>query len=170
MSKCRSSELTTGNYSPFFGLNTNQIFIYVPQGSKEYYAKANVWSDFTCIREEGEGNSESASGGSNRCAKPQVTFANKTLTLSCSTANAEIHYSYYLSNAGTVKSSQQVPTVTKTTNSLTVIAYATADNYAQSETVMQTFPFDATSYDVNGDNKLTVADVTSLIDIIVNQQ
>lgn len=105
----------------------------------------------------------------NKCTEPQITFSDKTLTLSCATPDADIHYSYYLSNVGTVKSTKQIPAVTKTTNALTVIAYATAEGLKQSTTVIQTFPFDATAYDVNGDNKLTITDVTTLIDVIVNQ-
>lgn len=112
---------------------------------------------------------EGAGDSTTRCAEPQISFSEKTLTLSCATPDADIHYSYYLSNVGTVKSTKQIPTVTKTTNALTVIAYATAEGLKQSTTVIQTFPFDATVNDINGDNRITVADVTTLIDVIVNQ-
>lgn len=103
------------------------------------------------------------------CTVPQITFADKTLTLSCSTPHSQIHYYYYLSNVGEADAENQITAVTKSTNALTIMAYATAEGLTKSKTVIQTFPFNATINDINGDNKITISDVTALIDIIVNQ-
>lgn len=137
----------------------------VPSSMYNAYISSPTWMNFRNISTfDDSGASEIET-----CADPQVSFSDKTLSISCETPNAQIHYSYYLSNVGTVESGEQIPAVTKATNAITVIAYATADDLNHSKTVIQTFPFDATAYDINGDNKITITDVTTLIDVIVNQ-
>lgn len=149
----------------FSSVSFEEAELIIPSSMYSAYISSPTWMNFINISTfDDSGASEIET-----CADPQVSFSDKTLSISCETPNAQIHYSYYLSNVGTVESGEQIPAVTKMTNAITVIAYATADDHSQSKTVIQTFPFDATAYDINGDNRITISDVTTLIDVIVNQ-
>lgn len=136
--------------------------LYVPSASYNAYISVTPWSKFkNIVKIDGD--------SSNKCSAPEITFSDKTLSFSCTTPQSQIHYSYYLGNMGSTESGGELVTLTNKSNSIIVMAYATAEGYEQSAAVIKSFPFDATVNDINGDNKITIADVTTLIDVIVNQ-
>lgn len=113
-------------------MNPNQVKIYVPKGSKDYYAKATGWKDFICILEEGESE--------------EVAELNAKIT-ELETLNASLQ-----SENASLK---------------TQISTLTTENAAL-KTELDEYSTKAV-YDLNGDKKVTVTDVTTLIDVIVNQ-
>lgn len=139
-SSCTSlKEIHTLNVAPpkcnsnsFQSCNINQVMVYVPKGSKEFYTKADVWKDFPCIIEEGE--SEEVEN-----LKAQI----KTLEA----LNASLQ-----SENTTLKT--QITTLTTENAALKT----ELDEYSKKAV-----------YDINGDKKVTITDVTTLIDVIVNQ-
>lgn len=136
--------------------------LYVPSAAYNAYISISPWSNFkNIVRIDYD--------SSNKCSAPEITFAEKTLAFSCATPRSQIHYSYYLGNMGTAEPDSDLVTLTDKSNSIIVIAYATAEGYEQSATVIKSFPFDAKDYDINDDNKINIADVTTLVDIILNQ-
>lgn len=134
----------------------------VPASAYNAYISISPWNKFNVIN-------KIDNDSYNKCSAPEITFSDKTLSFSCATPQSQIHYSYYLGNMGSTESGGELVTLTNKSNSIIVMAYATAEGYEQSAAVIKSFPFDATVNDINGDNKITIADVTSLIDIIVNQ-
>lgn len=132
-SSCTSlKEIHTLNVAPpkcnsnsFQSCNINQVMVYVPKGSKEFYTKADVWKDFPCIMEEGESE--------------EVT-------------NLKSRIEALESENTSLKA--QINTLTTENAAL----QTELDEY--SKKVVN---------DINGDNKVTIADVTTLIDIIVNK-
>lgn len=139
--------------------------LYVPLSAYNAYCSCLPWMKFKKIETFDDYEGES----SNKCSAPEITFSDKTLSFSCATPLSQIHYSYYLGNMGSTESGGELVTLTNKSNSIIVMAYATAEGYEQSAAVIKSFPFDATVNDINGDNKITIADVTTLIDVIVNQ-
>lgn len=109
----------------FYNVNKNQTLLYVPKGSKEYYAKATYWKDFVCIIEDSE---------------DEETKTLKSRIEALESENATL----------------------KTQNS----------NLTKENAALKTELEDISStpvYDLNGDKKVTITDVTTLIDIIVNK-
>lgn len=138
--------------------------LYVPASAYNAYVSAPTWIQFRNII-----TYDDSSIGPNKCSTPEITFSDNTLSFSCATPQSQIHYSYYLGNMGSTESGGELVTLTNKSNSIIVMAYATAEGYEQSAAVIKSFPFDATVNDINGDNKITIADVTTLIDVIVNK-
>lgn len=156
---CGSNVFTGTTYSRYSILE-----LYVPASAYNAYVSAPTWIQFRNIR-----TYDDSSIGPDKCSAPEITFSDKTLSFSCATPQSQIHYSYYLGNMGSTESGGELVTLTNKSNSIIVMAYATSEGYEQSAAVIKSFPFDATVNDINGDNKITIADVTTLIDIIVNQ-
>ena len=97
-----------------------------------------------------------------KCATPVITFANGQITATCATQGAVCHIDYKTNGGGSASNSLSVAV------SITVTAYATADGYAQSETATATF--DLTNVgDMNGDGKLTIDDVTKLVNKVLEK-
>lgn len=136
--------------------------LYVPSVTYNAYISVSPWNNFLNI-------SKIDDEKVNLCAEPQITFSDKTLSFSCATPQSQIHYSYYLGNMGTAEPGGDLTALTNKSNSIIVMAYATAKGYDQSAAVIKSFPFEATVNDINGDNKITITDVTTLIDVIVNK-
>lgn len=134
----------------------------VPASAYNAYISVSPWNKFNVINKIDDDSY-------NKCSAPEITFSEKTLSFSCATPQSQIHYSYYLGNMGSTESGGELVTLTNKSNSIIVMAYATAEGYVQSAAVIKSFPFDATVNDINGDNKITIADVTTLIDVIVNK-
>lgn len=122
----------TCSSSTFNGVDKNQTIVYVPKGSKDYYAKAIGWKDFICILEEGETEEIKA-------LKSQIE-ALEALNASLQSENTTLK---------------------------TQITTLTTEN-ATLKTELDDLSTKAI-YDLNGDKKITIADVTTLIDAIVNQ-
>lgn len=99
------------------------------------------------------------------CATPSIHVENGKIIFSCETENAEFHYTLTPPNSFSSKNS----IVTIPTN-YTVSVYATAEGYLNSESA--TLSFDITTIngikeDVNNDGKVSIADVNTLIGIIL---
>lgn len=105
------------------------------------------------------------------CAPPSIIFANNKLSFECATPDANIHWSIeapavQLQGTGAIPGKAVNEALENAT--LTISAYATAQGYGRSETSIRTFNVN-NFYDVNGDGKVNIADVTIIVSAILSQ-
>ncbi len=105
-----------------------------------------------------------------QCAKPTITLQNGEIVFGCETEGVEFHYSITNSgsNAGTGSKASM-------TTQCAVSVYATKDGYKTSETATATVKVpvgggtSGLKGDVDGNEKVNIADVVTVVDIILNQ-
>lgn len=120
--------------------------------SVEAYRATSPWNEF--------GNIE---GLPVKCAKPSITFVDGKISAVSETEEAICHISYQCDAINGDATDNVTPTI-----QLKVTAYATAEGYVQSE--IATVTFDLTNAgDMNGDGKLSIEDVTKLINKVLKK-
>ena len=128
----------------------------VPTKSVAAYSTTEPWKTF--------GKIEGTDGGGSlgKCATPTITFADGKITATSATEGAQCEIT------GTLTSSLSGTNSFTPIIQLKVTAYATAEGYEQSE--MATATFDLTNVgDMNGDGKLSIEDVTKLVDKVLKK-
>ena len=151
-------------------INKWECKLYVPDGFTAVYEAADQWKEFL-FKEEGEGTAGQGGGGEQtvkKCETPTISLVGDKLTFASNTEGAVFHYTVSCSDTQNGVASKDV-NLTKT---ITVSVYATKDGYNDSEVTTSTFKVSGSGMpgDVNGDNKVDVADHVELSKIILNQQ
>lgn len=151
-------------------INKWECKLYVPDGFTAVYEAADQWKEFL-FKEEGEGTAGQGGGGEQivkKCETPTISLVGDKLTFASNTEGAVFHYTVSCSDTQNGVASKDV-NLTKTIN---VSVYATKDGYNDSEVTTSTFKVSGSGMlgDVNGDNKVDVADHVELSNIILNQQ
>lgn len=96
-----------------------------------------------------------------KCTPPIFTWKDGRLIIKSVTENAICHYSY--SDSGIVNENGFLPT-------LTITAYATAEGYIKSETVTYNLEIGQKDFDINSNGEVSIGDVTSLVNIILQKK
>lgn len=125
--------------------------LYVPKGSKEAYASADVWKDFSEIVEY-----------NTQCATPTITVKDGKLSFACETEGVEYHYSITSVATGLGNNADVLQDMT-----YTVTVYATKEDHIDSNVATTTV--NIPKGDVNADGVVSIADAVSVVNIILNE-
>ena len=126
--------------------------LYVPTGTKDLYIRFDGWREFLNIVEMGE---EPAPGG--QCATPTIIAMGNKMRFECDTPGAE--FTSYLTTSEEFTGSEVEVSNKDIVFTLTV--YATAPDYDRSQ--LATMKFVVKKTDVNGDGRVDVADIATII-------
>ena len=140
--------------------NRKNATLYVPYGSKAAYEAADYWKEFKEIIEL-EGDVE-------KCAKPTISYANGKLTFASETEGVEFVSNITVADANSYNSNEISLTTT-----YHVTVYATKAGCANSDIATADINVKGSTGDVNGDvnhdGKISIADVTTLVNVILGK-
>ena len=153
-------------------INKWECKLYVPDGCMAIYEAADQWMDFF-FKEEGEGtlpqNADNPDNpdDSKKCETPTITVDGGSVKFDCKTSGVIFHYTISSSDAKSDITNSGI----EVKNNYTISVYATKDGYADSEVAKKSFQVAGVGKkgDVNGDNKVDVADHVELSRIILEQ-
>ena len=150
-------------------INKWECKLYVPEGSAEAYQTADQWKDFF-FTETGEGTAGQDGGGTGNLKKietPTITIDGDKLSFACQTEGVVFHYSISSIDVQNGVANKDV----ELTRKYSITVYATKDGYNDSAIAKADFQVEAAGKkgDVNGDNKVDVADHVELTKIIMEQ-
>ena len=94
-----------------------------------------------------------------KCATPTITYANGRVAFTCETEDVEFVSEVTDANQGKRYSSD----FTLTPNAYLISVYAIKAGYEKSDVATKTIILQSINDDIDGDGRLTVSDVTSLI-------
>lgn len=151
---CLAENVPTTGSDAFKDSYIDYCTLYVPEGSVESYKTTEPWNGFGKIVVK-------------ICESPVTKFVNGKITCSSATPHALCHYLYNVTNSsGSGYNGADV------TMKMEISAYATAEGYANSDTVTETFNLNAGSGlkgDVNGDSKVTMQDANEVMNIYLGK-
>ena len=134
------------------------------------YENANQWKEFF-FKEEGEGTAGQGAGAhsdnNQKCETPTITVDGGTIKFDCKTSGVMFHYNISSADAKSDVANSSI----EVKNNYTVSVYASKEGYTDSEVAKKSFQVAAAGKkgDVNGDNKVDVADHVELSKIILEQ-
>ena len=152
---CYAEEVPTTSSNAFKDSNISSATLHVPASAIELYKSEYSWSRFMDIV---------AIESSRQCAKPTIAYKNGKLQCSCETEDVEYVYSIATTNA----EGKCTDDVINLGTTFTVSVYATRQGYYNSETATFTIGMPQVG-DANGDGFISVADVTSLVNLILGK-
>lgn len=117
----------------FDGIFTDAV-LYVPTGTTEMYKAAEPWSNFKYIIEDG-----GASGPTEKCETPTISYAGKRLTFASTTYGAEYHYS--IADGDVTAEAYSQDGEVELAAAYEISAYASAVGYANSDVAAATLYF-----------------------------
>ena len=144
--------------------------LYVPDGCMAAYEAADQWKDFF-FKEEGEGTAGQGAGAhsdnNKKCETPTITVDGGTIKFDCKTSGVMFHYNISSADAKSDVANSSI----EVKNNYTVSVYASKEGYTDSEVAKKSFQVAGAGKkgDVNGDNKVDVADHVELSKIILEQ-
>ena len=144
--------------------------LYVPDGCMAAYEAAAQWKDFF-FKEEGEGTAGQGAGAhsdnNKKCETPTITVDGGTIKFDCKTSGVMFHYNISSADAKSDVANSSI----EVKNNYTVSVYASKEGYTDSEVAKKSFQVAGAGKkgDVNGDNKVDVADHVELSKIILEQ-
>ena len=144
--------------------------LYVPDGCMTAYENANQWKDFF-FKEEGEGTAGQGAGthsdNNKKCETPTITVVDGTIKFDCKTSGVIFHYNISSADAKSDVANSSI----EVKNNYTITVYASKEGYIDSEVARVSFQVAGAGKkgDVNGDNKVDVADHVELSKIILEQ-
>lgn len=134
--------------------------LYVPDISAVNYQTTSPWSNFgTIVTIEGGNEPEIK-----KCEKPKIFFFNGKVQFECETENVE-----FISRINVDSfSNEQTGNEVNIKIPFTVSVFARRDGYLDSDTATVTINI-ASLGDLNGDGQVTIADVTSLVNVLLGK-
>ena len=151
---CYAEECPTANENIFYQVNKG-LTLHVLDVSVDTYRQIGPWSDFRNIVGD---------IAKPKCATPTITYKNGKLLFECETEYVEFVYHFTTPDGGDSNSSEvSLPTA------YTVSVYAKKPSCYDSDEVTQDIDIRGNVTDVNGDNLITIADVTALVNIILGK-
>lgn len=130
--------------------------LHVPASALEAYKTQLPWSKFGHIYAIGEEPNP-------QCATPTISFANGKIKFACETEDVE-----YVPTVTCTPSQTLTGDELELGTTYTVSVYAKREGYLDSEVATSTITL-STVGDVNGDGRLTIADVASLVNAILGK-
>ena len=130
--------------------------LHVLKGCAEAYKSKSYWSYFNIVEDAIDPNIKGT------CAAPVISYSNGKISCTCETEGAVCHYTYKYVGEGNGENNGNV------SGQITITAYATAEDYADSDTVTKTFDLTggtSDNCDVNGDGVVNMEDAN----IVVNK-
>lgn len=140
--------ITTNTFSDNTFYNAT---LYVPSGTFDKYKATEGWTKFLFIEEE---------EGRKKCEKPTISFKDGKLTFSCATEGVTYQY-----NVSTSIKSGEGNNIDFTPKYI-ITAYATKEGYDNSETAT----LEISIGDANCDGNINAADITTIVNIIMQQK
>ena len=141
--------------------------LYVPDGCMAAYENADQWKEFF-FKEEGEGTAGQGAGAhsdnNQKCETPTITVDGGTIKFDCKTSGVMYHYNISSADAKSDVANSSI----EVKNNYTITVYASKED---SEVARASFQVAGAGKkgDVNGDNKVDVADHVELSKIIMEQ-
>ena len=132
--------------------------LYIPAGTEKLYTRFDGWKEFLKI-EEMDGSEGQEIPGADKCATPTIIYENNKLSFSCQTVGVEYKYKI---ESDDVK--EGYGNDIKMTRDYKVTVTAIKDGMNNSDPAIIII---GKKGDVNGDNKVDVADHVALSDIIM---
>jgi len=143
-------------------LNVTTCNLIVPAEALSAYQSDENWKCFANITEMSESEQEPQ-----QCATPVIEFTAEGYRATCTTPDAQIHWSYGLSTSHSGAGSE----IGHITGCIIVKAYATAEGYEQSATASMAIPmFAGKGGDLNGDSVFTLSDVATLVERLLHAE
>ena len=165
-SGCTSIQFVKSFISEPYSLDKNafpdivyrQSPLYIPAGTEKLYTRFDGWKEFLKI-EEMDGSEGQEIPGADKCATPTIIYENNKLSFSCQTVGVEYKYKI---ESDDVK--EGYGNDIKMTRDYKVTVIAIKDGMNNSDPAIIII---GKKGDVNGDNKVDVADHVALSDIIM---
>ncbi len=139
-----------------FDNDLSTVTLHVPASAIEAYKAQSPWNNFGHIYAIGEEPLP-------QCATPTISFTNGKIKFACETEDVE-----YVPTVTCTPSQTLTGDELELGTTYTVSVYAKREGYLDSEVATSTITL-STVGDVNGDGKLTIADVTSLVNAILGK-
>lgn len=140
------------------------IKLYVPKGKVDAYKATDGWKNFKTIVEL---NSDDIPA-TQKCAKPEISYANGKISLSCETEGVDFVSEVTVSDPKKYYDSEFTPSLT-----CKISVYATKEGYENSDVETREIVIgngqSSPVGDINKDGNVTITDVINLLDIILNQ-
>ena len=156
---CNANQVPSTSSDAFEDSYINLATLHVPDASLSSYKNTAPWSSFGTVVGDGGG------GNVPKCALPTISVENGKVKFSCETEGVTYHYE--IVSLGSVSGEGND---VELTNSYSVTVYATKEDYINSDSVTAEIkPVGGLKGDVNGDNKVDVADHVELSKIILEQ-
>ncbi len=155
---CYAEKLPSTGAEIFYGTNISNATLHVPAASIESYKSQEPWSSFKKI----------IGFVINRCATPNISYADGKLSFSCETEDVKYtyHVTYDYVNDGNADE-VQLAAVCKVT------VYASKEGYADSEVATIEIPVNAGGGlrgDLNDDSKVNALDIQEVINIASSEE
>ena len=156
---CHATEFVNARTLAFENSKVDEnATLHVPGSLLETYKATAPWSDFKNI----------VALPTVKCATPTITLLpNGRVKVESATEGAKCVTKVTASSADPVTEAEfslDAPLVV-----YTVIAYATAEGYLDSDTATSTFRWEKTENDVNGDGNVDIGDVVKLVNVILGK-
>lgn len=156
---CNANQVPSTSSDAFEDSYINLATLHVPDASLSSYNNTAPWSSFGTVVGDGGG------GDDPKCALPTISVENGKVKFSCETEGVTYHYE--IVSLGSVSGEGND---VELKNSYSVTVYATKEDYINSDSVTAEIKSDGgLKGDVNGDNKVDVADHVELSKIILEQ-
>ena len=156
---CNANQVPSTSSDAFEDSYINLATLHVPDASLSSYNNTAPWSSFGTVVGDGGG------GDDPKCALPTISVENGKVKFSCETEGVTYHYE--IVSLGSVSGEGND---VELKNSYSVTVYATKEDYINSDSVTAEIKSDGgLKGDVNGDNKVDVADHVVLSKIILEQ-
>ena len=143
------------------------VTLHVPAGAVDKYKAAAPWKNFkeiVAIEESGQEDPE-VPVGPQKCAIPTISFKDGKIMFACETEG--VTFKYRVTNAEEKEAEGDEVVIDGVYN---VSVYATKDGYEDSDVATKEIKLPTVKGDVNGDNKVDVADHVELSKIILKQE
>lgn len=141
--------------------------LYVPEGTKSLYQKADQWKEFL-FAEEGTGTAEQNPSGEGplKCGTPKINYTGDKISFTCDTEG--VNYYYRITGSDVKAGNGNEVGLQK---KYTISVYATKEGYVDSDVAKSTIEIGDSGVfgDLTGDGVVNVADHVKLSDIILNQ-
>lgn len=154
----RTTPPIANGFSNFNYINT---ILYVPKGCKPIYESADIWKYFWNIQEFSDDGSEEEP---KKCAKPTINYINGQIVFDCETEGVT-----YISEITSIDCKNNDKAIIPLTAIYRVSVYATKNSYENSDIETKEIDIKGIKGDVNTDNEVNIADINSIISIILNK-
>jgi len=156
---CYAEAVPTTESNAFHNSSVSSATLHVPASAIELYKNAEPWNQF----KEFVTIEEDTPPITPQCAKPTIVYKNGKLQFTCDTEDVKYKYSI----TSTLSGESTSGTINLGTT-FTVSVYATREGYSDSDTATAIIDM-STVGDVNGDGLISIADVTTLVNLILGR-
>ncbi|MBP5769886.1 MAG: leucine-rich repeat protein [Bacteroidaceae bacterium] len=150
---CEATNVPSAEEDIFGGCNLSDATLHVPASAIADYRNTEPWSGFGSIVTIED-----------VCAKPTITFKGGKVWFNCETEDVEFVSRVSLGGP----QDEQVGNGISLGATFTVSVFARREGYLDSETATKTIAVSSLG-DLNGDGQVTIADVTSLVNVILGK-